>query len=281
MNQHSSQKHIGRKIWYITAISLSVVILIMSIAGIIGTWIVQNKISQSAVKLLDTVEDTADKLQQAIKQIDRPLAEIEGITKTVLLKTDQISENVSDKGLLLTLLPEDQEKKLVELITTVQDTYDTVIGFINSAIGIYQSINQIPFVNLPLPEQENVESIEETIQDVQSSVQEMLQGISDFRDNASGTIDQVSERIRQASDRLALARDKLFKLDSDLEKIQETARSIKAAIPIIFIGGSILFTILAGFVAYTQVEFISLFVNKWRQLTVKSAVVNASITDQE
>lgn len=266
MNQQSPQKHIGRKIWYITAISLSVIIIITSIAGIIGTWVVQNEISEAAVKLLIAAENTAENLRQATSQIDQPLLEIERITGEVALKADQISENITDKGLLLTLLPEDQEMKIVELITTIQTTYETVSGFIISSIEFYQSINALPFINLPLPEQDTVESVKTAIHDVQTTIQEMRQGIIDFRDNASGTIDQVTERINLASNRISMAREKLNKMDSNLARLQETSRSLRGSIPVIFITSSLVITILAGFLGYTQVVFIKLYINKWKLL---------------
>jgi len=276
MNEQSPHKHLGRKIWYITAISLSVIIILTCITLVIGTWVVQNGISQAAVKLLETVDDTTGNLRQAVSRIDQPLSELEGITDNVANRADQISENISDKGLLLTLLPEEQEMKITELITTVRETYDTVSGFITSTIGFYQSINALPFVNLPLPEQDTVESIQTTIQDVQTTIQEMRQGITDFRDNASGTIDQVTERIRQASASLSLARTKLNELDSKLAGIQETSRSLQRVIPVLFISGSLLVTILAGFVGYTQVEFINLYVNKWKKLAENNTQINTT-----
>lgn len=276
MNEQSPHKHLGRKIWYITAISLSMIIILTCITLVIGTWVVQNGISQAAVKLLETVDDTTGNLRQAVSRIDQPLSELEGITDNVANRADQISENISDKGLLLTLLPEEQEMKITELITTVRETYDTVSGFITSTIGFYQSINALPFVNLPLPEQDTVESIQTTIQDVQTTIQEMRQGITDFRDNASGTINQVTDRINQASTHLSLAREKLIKLDSDLARFQEVSRSLKTTIPILFICSSILISILAGFIVFTQVEFINLYVNKWKKLAENNTQINTT-----
>lgn len=276
MNEQSPHKHLGRKIWYITAISLSMIIILTCITLVIGTWVVQNGISQAAVKLLETVDDTTGNLRQAVSRIDQPLSELEGITDNVANRAYQISENISDKGLLLTLLPEEQEMKITELITTVRETYDTVSGFITSTIGFYQSINALPFVNLPLPEQDTVESIQTTIQDVQTTIQEMRQGITDFRDNASGTINQVTDRINQASTHLSLAREKLIKLDSDLARFQEVSRSLKTTIPILFICSSILISILAGFIVFTQVEFINLYVNKWKKLAENNTQINTT-----
>ena len=159
METPTQSRHIGRKIWFGIAITLSVLILVISVAGLVGAWVVQNTLSDVTVSLLQTVYDSAGSLRQVIQKVDQGVGEVSQITAEVSQISSQISQNVEDQGLLLLLLPQEKEDKLVEGINSIQETLSTISEFLASIVEMYRAIDSLPFVDLPGPSLEQVEKV--------------------------------------------------------------------------------------------------------------------------
>ena len=104
MESQKPERHIGRKIWYGAAIVLSALILLLSVAGVIGAWAGQSSLSNFTVALLVAVEDTAGGLRQVTGTIDGGVGEVQSISNEVSDISTQISQNVENRGLIALLL---------------------------------------------------------------------------------------------------------------------------------------------------------------------------------
>ena len=105
-----ASKHIGRKIWYGFIIFLSGLVILICAVGAIGSLVITKPVSDSVVALLEVVENGAGGMRQAASRVDGLLGEAQQVTIGISQSVGQVSENISDKGLLLTLLPEEQER---------------------------------------------------------------------------------------------------------------------------------------------------------------------------
>ncbi len=79
MSQPAQSRHVGRKIWYGAVIALSVLLLLICAVGVVGTWVLESKLSDATVSLLQTAENVIDKAQQVIGQVQEPLGEVQQI----------------------------------------------------------------------------------------------------------------------------------------------------------------------------------------------------------
>lgn len=267
MEETKTSRFILRKIWYAVVILLCGIIILASLASGAATWITQNALSNTTVAVLQAIENTAGGLQLGIDRIDQPLAEVQTISTEIISKTEEISQNVSDSGVILTLLPSEQESKLLELGDSITTNFKAIKEVLSSTISLFRSINSLPFVNLPSPEQEKIDSIEESINQTQLSIENMRAEIQLFRDQASSSIDRVAERVEQFSNRISETRERLDQVNSELVEVQETTKSLQKTIPGLLVLGAILATIILAFVIYTQVEVIILCIQRWKQLS--------------
>ncbi len=142
--QQKTNRHIGKKIWYGFIIFLSGFVLLLSMVGVIGTWVVEKSVSDAAVNILGVVYDTAGSLRVAGQKIDQGAGEVRQISSNVSSVSQKISQNVADQGLLVLLLPPEQEQKLTGLVQDIQDTFTTIREALAAGMTLYQSIDRLP-----------------------------------------------------------------------------------------------------------------------------------------
>jgi hypothetical protein len=76
--------NLGKKIAYSLVIGLSALIILQSAIGVIDVWIVQRPVSETAVAVLEVVENSASVLRQSSSRADQTLAALE--TRTVAIE---------------------------------------------------------------------------------------------------------------------------------------------------------------------------------------------------
>ena len=267
MDEQVKTRNLGRKIWYGTAIVLSVLVLVISAASVVGAWVVEQSLSKITVNLLGVTYDLAGGLRQVTQRIDDGAGEIRQITTGVSDVSTQISQNVEDKGLIALLLPEEQEQKLVERVDSIQQTVNSVRDVLQAGQDLYNTINQLPLVSLPQPKQETVDNLEQAAAKSKAAVEELTQGVHDFRSSATGKIDKVT----QAADTVTQGMDELSSLmvetDADLAALQDSVTRLQQIVPVALALGTVLLTLFLVYIIYTQVEVIRLFVQRRRQLS--------------
>jgi hypothetical protein len=273
MNEPAQSKHTGRKVWYGVVITLSVLVLLFSAVGVVTTWVLQSKLSDTTVALLQTAENVAGRAQQVIGQVQDPLVEVQQIALNVADASVKLSQNVQDEGLLRLLLPPETEQKLVNLATKVQDTLATVHEVLSSAAELYQAIDGMPFISLPTPGLEKVRAVEQSVNEIRLTIEELKGRVAEVRAGAADKIGVVTELANRVSDRAAQVLDNLAALNAELEGFKQTLAGVREAVPTVFAVLAVLFTLGLVYVGYTQVEVIRLFVVRWRSLPAETVAL--------
>jgi uncharacterized protein YukE len=267
--------HLGRKILYSIVIAMSGLILLLCAVGLIGIWLVQRPISDAAVTVFGVVENSAKVMRAATGRIDRPLAALEAKTTEISDASEQISQNVTDKGLILVLLPEEKENQLVESAGSVKDTYTSTRESIARGLDLYRSINRMPFVSLPGPSADQMDRIESSVTRTQALVETLRSEIGNFRSGVSGSIDKVTGAAGRLTGEITSVRNDLAQLDSSLAALEALSIHMQQVIPGILVTVAVILSLLFAFVIFTQVEVILLYIARWRLLGQPQAALPA------
>ena len=273
-------KHIGRKGLYIAVITLSVLIILFSSLGFIGIWAVQRPLSEAVVTVLVLVEETAILGQQITAKVDGVIERAEEITTSISTATSEISGEVTDKGVVMVLLPEENELKLTETVNSAQETFAEIRAVIENILNLYQSVNSIPFVNLPGLSEEQLEGIAASIDETSEKVADLQTEIEAFRSGITETIDLVANATAQLTADIGEVRSGLRELDSSLVQIESLAQRLLEIVPGILIGSAVVLTLFFAYIIYTQVEIIRLFTIRWKQLGSNDAVEDLPAPDE-
>jgi hypothetical protein len=266
MNTDTKQRHLGRKIWYGVTIALCVLVILLSTAFVVGTWVAGSALSSVAVQVLLVVENTADGLSAIVERIDQGVAGLEEVSTSISAATIQLSQNVTDKGLVLTLLPEQREQELVSQANELQQTLDSVGEALKAGLELYRSIDNMPFVSLPKPEPDKIAKLEQDIANIGSTVQQVVQGIQDFRTGVAQEIDRVTSLLDEITSALVEARQELAQLNGRLEALQALADRLQRLAPLFFTLLSVFATLFFAWIIYGQVEIIRMYAGRWKGL---------------
>lgn len=259
----SSTLTTGQRVWLWSAVVISVIVLALSAIGIIGTWIVRgaaidlnNSLMDGVSQIASTGSATAEKVKSRVNEVNTNIAEIESAV-------NDVSQNIADKGVLLTVLPPEKEENLVSKVTQIRETAETITSAVSAALDLYKSINAIPFVSLPKPEEGVVQEIQTGVQDMQTSVQELTDSIHEFRDNASARVDRVANAVGNAKDRLQKTEDNLDRLSSELTTLQTSAQNFKSTFATLM---TVLTLIITLFLAWVIYGMVILIMKNWAEL---------------
>ena len=265
MNEETNA-HVGKKILYTIVILLSSLLILLSVAGIIGVWLVERPLSDTAVAVLSVVEESTVTVRAATDRVDQALVKLQGITTQVQDASQQLSQNVTDKGLVLVLLPEEQEQNLAETAGSVKDTFTNIRAAIGNAQDLYRSINRLPFVSLPGLDENQVEAIATSVDKTQELVENLRTDIADFRSGVSNKVDKLTGTADQLNKEISQIRDRLEQLDTRLAALGDLAIRLQQVIPGVLMALAIILSLIFAFLIFTQVEVIRLYVSRWRQL---------------
>ena len=268
MNAETPSRHIGRKIWYGIAIFLCCLLILVSVAGITGSWVVGRSLTSLSVQVLTIVDKTAGGGRLVIDGVDEIAANVEEVSTSIGEASDQLSQSVTDRGLILTLLPEEKEQELVAKVNELTESIDAVLEAVDEGLDLYLSIDALPFVSLPMPRQETLDRLEQLSGEIQTTVDEIVQGIQDFRSGVSSEIDRVTELALGITGRLGELRDGFATLDADLAALQQLANRLMRLVAALFTLLSVVSSLFLAWAIYTQVEVIRLYVHRWKILGV-------------
>ena len=276
MQTTKQSRHIGRKTWYTVAIGLSAVVILISIGAIVGSWVLQSTLGSSIVRLLGAVEKSAAGGRLLVGRLDQGLEEVQGITAGISDASLQISQNVTDKGLVLVLLPEEREDKLLERVNNLAESLTSVIETVRSGLEMYRAIDALPLISLPKPQEDTLAKLEQAVSGIQSTAQELAQGVKDFRNGVTAAIGRVTTLAERIDGRLSESRQNLAELEANLAVLQQTAADLQTLIPRLFAMGALFITLFLAYVIYTQFELIRTLSGRWRGLNAPAAVLPAA-----
>jgi hypothetical protein len=246
----------GRRIFAVVSIVLSVVVLLLSVAGIIGTWWAYRPVIDVSTGVLEGVDQLAQVGREGIARLDTRLTELREVAVEVEEAADQVAQNVADKGLILTLLPPEKEQELQASAQQIADGLASFRDVVAAVIDLIDAVGQVPFVNLPEPDPERVAGLDEGISSIRASVTELETDIRQFREGAGANISEISAAAAEIDQRLGAAQENLAQVDGELARLQSDTGQLKERIPTLVTTAAVVITLLLAWSGYAMVVLI-------------------------
>lgn len=228
-------------------------VLLLSVAGIVGTWVGGRAATDAAVQLFDGVDRAAGAARILIAQVNTQVGQVRVQVNTVKSATDQLSQNVNDKGLVLTLIPPETDSQLLASVRGVVEAVATVREGVASALDLYRALNALPFVRLPQPDPTSWGAVGDAVLTLQTAVQTLTTTVDEFRSTAAGSISRVTDAVATVDERLNNTVTLLNRADAELAAAQAQIARLRQTLPTAITVISVVFTLLALWVAYTQI----------------------------
>jgi hypothetical protein len=249
-------KNFFQKAWPVLSTIFSVLVIVLCIASIAVTWVLEGAVSSASVKILGVVETSTVKLREGVEVVDTKLETLEETVTTIETASEKISSNVNDKGLILTLLPIAKERLMTDASESVKVKVDAIYDLANYTEGIMQAFTDLPFVNVPTDGLAAVVTLPKQMERMKGLIEDLKTGIDDFRTERSDNISKITDALTKIHNLVTEARTKIALLDAELVNIQVLTEKLQKWLPVIIISSSIAMTLLAVWIGYTQVLVI-------------------------
>jgi len=246
-----------QRAWPVLAIILSVLVMLICIGGIAGIWVAKGAVSSAVVQMLRAFDNTAQIMRDGITSVDAGIATLAESVGTVETASAQLSQNVNDKGLVLTLLPPTKEQELIVAAQSVRDHFASIRDLLNATKETVQAVNSLPFIDLPGDGLASVQTLQDQMDRMMVLVEDLNAGIGESRSQTAGHISKVTQATANLSNLLAGLRSDLTTADDELSAIQTQSRHLQKLVQTYLLLSAIVLTLLAIWIGYSQVVMIN------------------------
>jgi chromosome segregation ATPase len=253
-----------KRVLSVTAIILSGLVILLCAAGVIGAWASSGTIIEAGTKLLTGAEKAAGAVQAGLQSINNELGNLEEDISTIEEATAQLSQNISDKGLVLVLLPTAREEKLTNTLAAIKDTLATAEQMLSSVVDTLSFIDSLPFVELPKPDPETVAAVSEKVEKLNTATNNARARMQEARDNSTGAAQKVSDAMGEISNDITATRIEIKARSEKVADTQASLSDLKDSLPFWVYLGAFVITLLLGLIIYTQVLIIQFALAKYK-----------------
>jgi chromosome segregation ATPase len=264
---------ISPRIRLISMISISSLVLLICLAAVVQIWLVKGKVAAASIKMLQAMDESASVVSNITTRVDTGLAKIADVSGKIESASSQLAQNVDDRGVVLTLLPEAREQELTAAVTSVQEDFAAIKELLKAVNEAIQAFNSLPFIELPVKGLAAIETLESRIEQLTVLVDGVKADIHAFRSGTAGRISKITASVSDLNMQLANIRSNLQLVDSELENIQVQSRELQELLPSLLTSIAVMVTLLAAWVGYSQIVIIERAVKTYREAQNREAIL--------
>jgi len=199
----------GRKIWSMTLMVLSAIVLVASLVGVGMAWYYNEPLTQNITTRLHEIDSELTLAQSALTDAQGELERALRIVTAAETALEALSQQTAQAQDILGGVKGTIDDKLLPGLKTSRDKVEQVKGLVESLRGTLETINNLPLVDLDIPGDE------------------MLANIIAAADSLDAEIANVEEIARQAS---TFVGDTSYLLGGDLSETKTSLTNLLAVI---------------------------------------------------
>lgn len=251
----------GKKLlrWFIMLVA--VLVMIASIAGIVGTWWAHNtatEVTLRAFAITDTAVGVVDAgASRAYDLVQRGRAEVQQVEETIVT----VGGNIEANNPLLTALSNRIGERLAPAVEQIRTVLTPVTGAVRSVRALVDFVNAIPFIRETPPAVDDLETalnrLDETAADVRQindTIRSAVTGTADRLTNES--VDTLTGLTGRVDSRLAETQASVEAAQAEINALQARLAAQRARLLLIYNLTAIVLTLFLLWVLYSQFAVI-------------------------
>ncbi len=241
-----------KRTWAVVSLIIATVVLILSLASIIGIWVASSIATTSVVQFLTGTAATVKAANTNLGQVNAGLAQLQQKTSALEGAAGKLTQNPADKS-LLGLLPEAGQQTIDAVAGRIGERFGATNLFVGPMRTTIGALNQLPFVDIPTPDTTLAESVQGRMADLTGSAPALDKAAGDVRANAAGAPGQVAANAGRISSAIGNVQAPLNQLESQLNEIEARTTRLASFVTFLFTVGSTVGTIFLIWVIYSQI----------------------------
>lgn len=253
----------GRRIWLWTAVVVSSILLLLLVSIVIGSWVARGAAINAADGFLDGISELAGAGRETAARIDERVGNLRETVGAIETAADQIAQNVTDRGLVRTLLPPEREQALDNAVQRLGETVESIRSVVAATTQLLRALDNLPFVALPGPAPEEVESLQSDVQTIRAEVERLTGEVQRFRTGVATEIGAVTAAAGRINGRLETAQQTITAVDSQLAAVQARTVVLKQQFRVTTFIAVFVETLIFAWLAYALIALIR---THWQEL---------------
>jgi chromosome segregation ATPase len=253
-----------KRIAAVVIMVISVLVLVLGLVGIAGTWMVRSRLDDGLGRIMTVAGAEVAGAQQELDRLDAALTQASTQIAAVEQDAQALGTDLDQNKPLLTALTAKLGVDLAPLAARAREMMDTIRETVAAVNSIVETINALPFLSKPIPELEKLNTLAEEIDTFEAEVQNLRLTIEQRRSEIiAGSVSIVTTpaaRIRGGLDR---AQATVSGYNQRLGTLQENLSALGSAIDKWLTWLAVILTLILLWLALSQA---ALFVLGWRAL---------------
>jgi hypothetical protein len=191
-----------KRIVAVAVMVLSVLMVILFLAGIVGTWIASNAVTDATGQVLSSVGTVLGRTEQALTRLDTALGNardrVDAFDESVATAGERFVEN----PVILTAISEKLDLGIGPAVDEVRGTVQTIRETALAAQSTVQALNALPFVSIgsSVGEEGRLQKLSDGVASLTESVQQIRDGVRGAKAEASTAVAGVLSRATSKLD---------------------------------------------------------------------------------
>jgi len=241
---------------------ISVLMLVLSLGGILGTWIVRPQFTSGLESLATEAETRVTTVVDGLDRLDLALTEARDQVVGVEQDLQNFGSDVEQNKPLATAISERLASKFGPLFEGTRAIMTTISDAVASANSAVETINAIPFVSVPVPELERIVQLSQDLEDLETQVQDLQTNIDQRRSEIiQGSLSIITTPTSRIITTLDDAQTRVSGISRELGAVQTGLSNFQMAIGRWLTWVAVGNTLILLWVALSQV---GVFVLGWR-----------------
>jgi len=185
-----------KRVLAVTVMVLSVLLIILLVAGIVGNWIANKALTDAAVQVLTGVDTVLGRTEQALTRLDTAVGNARDRVDAFDENVATAGENFVENPVLLTALAERLDLGIGPAVDEVRGTVQTIRETALAAQNTVQALNALPFISIggSVAEESKLQTLSDGVASLTEGVQEIRGGVREAKAGASTAVASVLGR---------------------------------------------------------------------------------------
>jgi methyl-accepting chemotaxis protein len=248
------QMSVFKRILLYAGMVISVIMLLIGLAGVIGTWSLNTPVTETILEVLSPINTTLQRVESISHEVVAALTEVSAALDTADQRVQDKGGEITESSIVLEIvseiLGEDVQPKIDEAADSIRGVYDT-LGAIEEAI---QAFNAVPLVGLEVPGGEEITQLrtgmEETALAVSDSVEELQQK---KEETVTEAVDRVTEPLNRINTRVEETRAEMSDFEARFGAASDELTYVQSQVPRWIDILSIVITLILAWLMLSQV----------------------------
>ena len=241
---------------------LSVLGLLVALAGIVGSWVVRNRVTTITVNLLTVGETAVAAANGAVHRIDDRLDVSQDRIDTLETNINNAGTDLQETSLVGQVIANQISDELALSINEARATAVSIADFIFTLNDAIEAANDIPFVNLDSMATQLIADAADGLVALDESMTEFRSGVQERREERiSNSVSFFTGITTDMSSNIEQTQASLNEISHELDETAERLAERKVSLPRTFTIITVLVNLVLLLVA---LAFGSLLLHAWR-----------------